>query len=148
MPKDPFAGLRLSEQSTRGKLDQRLFSPRAKGVATPLSGTGEGTVAEHFVKANTSPPPPVRQEPLSVRTKFDLQETPLYKASFLFTQDELEALEDLKIELRRSYDQKVTKNDLIRSALHMLLEDHAAGGIASYATRKVGPVGKIEAAAS
>ena len=55
----------------------------------------------------------------------------------IFTLEELEALEDLKLELRRELDAKVTKNDLIRSALHMLLEDQAANGQRSYARRKV-----------
>ena len=69
--------------------------------------------------------------------RFDLREEPLYKASFVFTQGELEGLEDLKLELRRQLDAKVTKNSLIRAALHMLLEDHAANGERGYASRKI-----------
>ena len=33
-------------------------------------------------------------------------------------------LEDLKIEFRRKFDSKVSKNDLMRAALHLLVNDH------------------------
>ena len=49
---------------------------------------------------------------------------PLWKGTFLFTQEELEALEDLKLDLRRKYDLKTTKNELARCALQGLLEDY------------------------
>jgi hypothetical protein len=61
---------------------------------------------------------------------------PLYKASYLFTQEEQEALEDLKLELSRQFGDKVFKNDLIRAALHLLIEDYNANGAKSYVTRK------------
>lgn len=55
--------------------------------------------------------------------ELDLSKTPLYKATFLFTQEELDALEDLKLTLRRKYDVKSSKNDLMRCALHGLVEN-------------------------
>lgn len=141
---DPFAGIRLSEQTTPatpGKLDQRLFAPeppapsakpappsKAEPAKTPGEPTPPGAQLGHpaAAKATATPGP-----------RFDLKEEPLYKASFLFTQEELEGLEDLKLELRRQHDTKVTKNALIRLALHMLLEDHAQNGQRSYASRKI-----------
>jgi hypothetical protein len=39
--------------------------------------------------------------------------------------------------LRRDLDEKVTKNALIRSALHMLIEDYAVDAQGSCARRKL-----------
>jgi hypothetical protein len=69
--------------------------------------------------------------------RFDLHEVALWKGSFVFTREEMEALEDLKVELSRSLDKKVNKYDLMRAALHLLVEDHRSNGEKSYATRKL-----------
>lgn len=55
---------------------------------------------------------------------FDINNKPYRKDSFLFTTEEFEALEDLKLELRRKFDLRVTKNDLARCAFHHLIEDY------------------------
>jgi hypothetical protein len=70
-------------------------------------------------------------------SSFSLDDEALYKASYVFTIRELEALEDLKLELKRELDSKVTKNGLIRAALHMLIEDYREKDRQSYAYRKV-----------
>ena len=72
-----------------------------------------------------------------VSSSFKLDDEALYKASYVFTIQELEALEDLKLELKRELDSKVTKNDLIRAALHMLVEDYREQDQQSYVYRKV-----------
>jgi hypothetical protein len=142
---DPFSGLRLSEQTSDGKLDQRLFAPQP---APPPAPKPEPPPATEPAKPAAKPARPAQpqKQPKQPEThkllaspapRFDLGDEPLYKASYLFTQAELEALEDLKLELRRQYDTKVTKNDLMRSALHLLLEDHAANSLRSYANRKI-----------
>jgi hypothetical protein len=74
---------------------------------------------------------------LKPRSRFDLNDDPRYKASYNYTNEELIAVEDLRMELQRKFDKKVTKNDLMRSALHLLLEDHDANGDRSYASQKV-----------
>lgn len=142
--KDPFSGLSLSEQTQPAKLDQRLFTPGPPSTppapkpseppkSEPIKAVPSPEVsAPKATTSSTAPKPSAAPTP-----RFDLKEVPLYKASFLYTQEELEALEDLKLELRREYDVKVTKNELIRSALHMLLEDHSANGKRSYASRKI-----------
>jgi hypothetical protein len=152
---NPFAGIRLSEQAQPGKLDQRLFAadpPPAKPAPRSEPSTGpdpEPTVSQTRPASTplpTSQPvtePVVKKTPSSLKTmpqpapRWNLDEEPLYKATFVFTQDELNALTDLKEELRRTLDAKVTKYELIRSALHFLLEDHATNGPRSYATKKV-----------
>ena len=143
MPRDdPFAGIRLSEQTSGGKLDQRLFAPEPP-IALSAKPPSPTRAAKPRVPAKSPPPSRVSSGTLPPKTpsvpapRFDLREEPLYKASFVFTQGELEGLEDLKLELRRQLDAKVTKNSLIRAALHMLLEDHAANGQHSYASRKI-----------
>jgi hypothetical protein len=108
--------------------------PKPRSPAKPTQVISEPAAPE---PSRGTPKPVLLRPPSLRRTRYDLDELPLYKASFVFTQEELEALEDLKLELRRELDAKVTKNDLIRSALHMLLEDQAANGQRSYARRKV-----------
>ena len=140
MPKQrPFAGLKLSE-STSVPVDQRLFSTepvqRPSGpVKNPLSqevgkeGTREGG---NEVGKQASQP---ASKPVGLA--FDLAVKPYRKDSFLFTADEWEALEDLKLTLRRTYGLDATKNDLARCALHALIEDFKSKGEASMAVRRL-----------
>ena len=142
MPReDPFAGIRLSEQTTAAKLDQRLFAPNKPPAAPPKPQPSTKVEKPKGEGGSPSPSGSAKMLPTKAPTvpapRFDLREEPLYKASFVFTQGELEGLEDLKLELRREHDAKVTKNSLIRCALHMMLEDHAANGGHSYASRKI-----------
>lgn len=62
---------------------------------------------------------------------FDINIKPYRKDSFLFTDDEFEAMEDLKLELKRLHDLPATKNDIARIALQRLFEDYAEAGLAS-----------------
>ncbi len=142
MPDDPFKGLRLSEQAPSAKLDQRLFEAQRAAKPTPPKAAevtaDKATDASKKVAAETSSPKPaLLSGPPSAGPHFDLDDEARYKASYYFTNEELLALDDLKLELHRDLDRKVTKNDLMRSALHMLLEDHEENRQKSYATRKV-----------
>lgn len=142
---DPFAGIHLSEQANPGKIEQRLFEPNGP----PPTATTRRAAAKLPSSPASEPPAPKVPKPTPwrepselkpvelSRSRFELAEVPLFKASYLFTQEELEALEDLKIALRRELDAKVTKNDLVRLALHLLLDDRRANGSRSYAVRKV-----------
>lgn len=138
---DPFAGILLSEQASPDKLDQRLFSSEPQPSPPPKESKppkAEQTKPPTKTVVAERPPAIRKLKPTSLTaTRFDLDDLPLYKASYLFTSEELEALEDLKLKLRRELDTKVTKNDLIRCALHMLVEDYSANGERSYASRKV-----------
>ena len=55
---------------------------------------------------------------------FDLSEIPSRKDSFLFTDEEFEAMDDLKLELRRAYALKATKNDLARCGIGYMMDDY------------------------
>lgn len=83
-------------------------------------------------------PTPTQLKPTTLMApQFDLDDEALYKATFVFTQVEGEALEDLKIQLKRDLDTKINKYDLIRAALHLLIEDYAANAERSYVSRKL-----------
>jgi hypothetical protein len=143
---NPFSGIKLSEQAGIGKLDQRLFAPAPSPPPDiePPNPSHPAAPSESPAPVQKRPTPPPARKALSPtmeerkpETRFKITDEPLYKGTFVFTQDELEALEDLKLELRRHLDQKVTKYDLMRAALHLLVEDHEANGERSYATRKI-----------
>ncbi len=146
MRDDPFAKL--------GALDQKLFQPAAPSpslngpalgntpvseqpvatkpeVATPSTASTEGREVgkegKREVGKEGSRGTSSNQPVLSVPT-FDLNVKPYRKDSYLFTDEEFEAIEDIKIELRRSYDLKATKNDIARCAVGHLLTDFKRNG--------------------
>jgi hypothetical protein len=74
---------------------------------------------------------------------FDLNQTPDCKYTLAFTEAELEALDDLKVNLRKIHGLKAPKIDIIRLALHHLLADYQAQGetsivVAGMKSRKTG----------
>ena len=58
----------------------------------------------------------------------DLNERAWRKDSFLFTDAEFHALEQLKLDLRSKHDLPATKNDLARCAIGHLLRDYRERG--------------------
>ncbi len=135
MPKgDAFAGIKLSDQVG---MEQRLFStpgPQPQSVKPkPEDQSKEvGKEGSREVGKEDSFPATRPQAPL-----FDINAKPYRKDSFLFTDEEFEGLEDLKLELRRTYDLKATKNDIARCALQQLLEDYRRHGGASVLVRRL-----------
>lgn len=155
MRNDPFAQL--------GALDQKLFtrpsqppsarsrakppsrSPRRDGDAAtepapqpslsdsvPIGGKeGSREVGKEGGREASSERVPTASSP------FDLNIKPYRKDSYLFTNEEFEALEDLKIELRRKYDLKATKNDLARCAIGHLLADFQQNRDRSFVVRQL-----------
>ena len=144
---DPFGGRKEPQQAGPAPatpIEQKLFrrplpTPSAPAPAPPQSPPTEN---QHTEPAPATAPVSPRKEkgapPPGAPRRFDLREQPLYKNSFLFTQEEAAVLDELKLELCRQLDTKITKNDLIRCALHMLAEDHATKREGSYVVRKVG----------
>jgi hypothetical protein len=148
MRNDPFAQL--------GALDQKLFAksapqPAASVNETPPPGTIP-SVSEPTNPSNQETLEPRTQvskpgsnsssfQPSKVPTKeqeqpaqhaeqapLDLSRRPDRQNTYAFTIEELEQLEDLKIEVTRVHRITVTRNDLIRCALHMLLNDYQHRG--------------------
>jgi hypothetical protein len=68
---------------------------------------------------------------------FDLNITPYKNDTFLFTNEELYAIDDLKTELLRKLDLKTTKYDIVRCAIHCLVEDYRQHGDASLIVQRV-----------
>ncbi len=144
----PFSGLKLTEQAapTKEGLDQRLFSaptpPASTKPAVPLGGVAtapRSAEAPSREQATTqvAGKPASQETRKAAETGFDLNEKPYQKDSFVFTMAEFEALEDLKIALRRTHGLGATKNDLIRCGLQHLVEDYRQRGEASLAVRRL-----------
>ena len=59
---------------------------------------------------------------------YDFNLRPGRQANFLFTEEELDGLDDLKRDAKRTFDVRTTKQDLVRYAVVELLNDFAANG--------------------
>ncbi len=68
---------------------------------------------------------PLTEPAAKTVSRFDINEKPVRKDSFLFTEAEFDRLEDFKLELRRRFDLNATKNDIARAAFHHLYEDYS-----------------------
>ena len=62
------------------------------------------------------------------QSRFTIAEEPYTQATFKFTDGELDALDDLKRDLKRQNNLKTTKQNLIRYALHRLVEEYIREG--------------------
>ncbi len=129
-PPGVFAGLKLSEQAPDAPtpVDQKLFGSSLPSAARPVPSNSAPPPAPAVAPApapTATRPPHQAAEP---RRDFDLADIPYRKETYLFTSDEFEALEDLKLTLRRQHDLKASKNDLARCAIQYLLEDFRRNG--------------------
>lgn len=141
---DPFRGIKLSEQASTPGVEQRLFSnPRITPPPEPPKPVEKPSLPTPAPISKLTAPKPAAERKVGLlpgslaNPTFRLDDEALYKASYVFTPQELEALEDLKLELKRELDSKVTKNDLIRAALHLLVEDYRAHIEDSFVVRKI-----------
>ena len=66
-----------------------------------------------------------------------IEHEPYTQATFKFTDDELDALDDLKRDLKRQLDLKTTKQNLVRYALHRLIEEFTQQGEASWLVQQL-----------
>jgi hypothetical protein len=60
------------------------------------------------------------------------EDRPTFKSSFLYTEEEFEMFEDLKLSLRREHGIQAYKNDLARAAIRLLVEDFKTKGAKSF----------------
>lgn len=134
--RSPFSGLKLVESTEPARRDQRLLTPQ------PAPSPAEAPSVR--LDAKPIQPTPAPSEPKaksavtlgSLTHPLDLADEALFRNTYAFTEKELEALEDLHREYRRELDVKVTRNDLIRCGLHLLVEDYHRGE-QSHARRKL-----------
>jgi hypothetical protein len=135
----PFAGMKLTEQTPLAQtgLDQKLFSPPPPVPEKPAAQEGQEKAAA--VKPRTSAPvKPQKRVPVkpavSAATGFDLNLPTEKSHTFAFTFEELWALEELKTGVSRllGLDLRITKIDIIRCALHMVVDDYRQHGEQSF----------------
>jgi hypothetical protein len=138
----PFAGLKLTEQAVPSAgPDQRLFAP-SNQPPPPPSNQGISQATLQARKVGTKEPRNLGNQPAGPsapieKPLFDLSEAPYRNDTFAFTDQELDAIEDLKLELRRKHDIRATKNSLVRCAVHVLIEDYKQHGAQSVAARRL-----------
>jgi hypothetical protein len=135
----PFAGMKLTEQTplTQTGLDQKLFSRPTPLPEQPVPQEGQEKV--EAPKPRTPAPVKARKrataKPAASEAKgFDLNLPTEKSHTFAFTFEELWALEELKTGLSRllGLDQRITKIDIIRCALHMIVDDYHQRGEQSF----------------
>ena len=71
------------------------------------------------------------------RSSDGLSERPYRKDSFLFTDKEFHALEQLKLDIRSREDLPATKNDLARCAIGQMLADYQERGRDSFVVKRL-----------
>jgi len=163
---DPFAGIVLSEQAgldQRLFTEERgptLPSPPPEGSPTKpgtqetrkegrretsREGSGEGgretsqqrvkeveNEVSHEAGKQTSQEAmrePAREAPLP--------DLPVFKNSFLYTEEESNLFDEIKLDLRRTHGRKVTKNDIARAAIRFLAQDYYENPETSFLKRNL-----------
>jgi hypothetical protein len=76
---------------------------------------------------------PVSTEP----QEFDLNIEPYKNGTFLFTYEELDAIDDLKKQLKRRLDLPATQYDIVRAAIHIITEDYRQHGTDSLIVQRI-----------
>jgi hypothetical protein len=76
------------------------------------------------------------------KSQFDLAQPPYKNDTFSFTQEELEKLEDIKIELKRKLDIRTSMNEIIRAGLHNLFDDYDKNGARSNVVKRIKEKGR------
>lgn len=115
-------------QEASQKADQEAGQPAAKeprrSASQPASSPGVSTVI-------------ATESVLTKRLKPLAGEEPTRKTTFLVTPDEAEILEELKLQLRRRFKIKTTKNDIVRAAIRLVGQDFAKNQQTSFLARKL-----------
>lgn len=152
--RDPFAGLKLSEQTG---LDQRLFSgqpTKSRSADAPknttqktrnpaIRETGRTDVQDAGRTLGRTKTQDPRNEAGREDARPDANEIgipgsrqvspvspgvdggiPILKLTYLVTESEWNSFEDLKLDLRRRHRVKATKNDITRIALRFITNDY------------------------
>jgi hypothetical protein len=135
----PFAGMKLTDQTPLGGsgLDQKLFSRPTPLPEQPVPQEEQEKedVAKPRMPAPVKPQKRRAVKPAAAEAKeFDLNLPTEKSHTFAFTFEELWALEELKTGLSRliGLDLRITKIDIIRCALHMIVDDYRKYGEQSF----------------
>ena len=127
-PEDGRTSDRPSEDSMNvaSKLPRNLGNKVGRKVDTKIVERSSGSA---------SPKPPRTAQPTAPPTttdgevsSFDIETRADRQANFVFAEDELDALDDLKRDAKRKFDLRTTKQDLVRYAVIDLLTDYETNG--------------------
>jgi hypothetical protein len=69
--------------------------------------------------------------------EFDLNIEPNKKGTFLFTYEELDAIDDLKKQMKRRMDLPATQYDIVRGAIHIIVADYRQRGTESLIVQRM-----------
>jgi len=152
----PFAGMSLTSQTPIAPVgtDQRLFIPSQPPPVPPAKATTptqqpiqtlepqkRGSTFPHkYISTKTQKhgsAETLNQGNTVPARRFDIRDAASERYTLTFTIEELEALEDVKLELRRWFGVKTQKYNIIRHALHELIEDFERNGEQSILLRRV-----------
>lgn len=114
----PSAQVAQDRAQTKEPRNQGTLQPRKQGSKEPRN---QGTL----------------ESPVTNASGFDLNIAPYKNDTFIFTNEELYAIEDLKTELKRKLDLRTTKYDIVRCAIHCLIEDYRQHGEESHIVQRV-----------
>ena len=154
----PFAGIKITDQTALGDrgTDQQLFTPTPRRQPASPTKTAapakiqqpsnlprkEGSQEPRKVGTQVPAQPAVsvtpKLSPAEDRPTFDIHDPATEKNSYMFSQDELWALRDVESELERTYRIEVSKYNIVRLGLHMLLEDYRRDNRNSFLVRRLG----------
>jgi hypothetical protein len=149
MPKSPspFTGMKLTEQTPLAESgpDQKLFShstsqdvPARPKRPEPTKEPNNLATLQTRKQATLEPRNLGNLElAASEALEFDLNITPYKNDTFAFTTEELEAIEDIKTELRRRLDLQATKNDIVRCGIHSIVDDYRRRGAESLIVQRI-----------
>ena len=150
---DPFAGVKLSDtvpaftqgrdqrlfaqpspatqQSTEQRQDEQSESPESRQSVKSASRKTVITAIRKAGKTETSiPGKPASRQAVKpdAGARFDINQEAAKKETIWCAQAETDALDDLKLELRRRLSLRASKQDIVRSAIQLAIEQYEREG--------------------
>ena len=131
-PAAPEAGStlgRLSEEppNLSSKVPNNLENKVGRKVDRKISERSSGSASPKPSQTAQRAAPPTATDD-EAAAPFDIELRADRQANFVFTEDELDALDDLKRDAKRKFDLRTTKQDLVRYAVIDLLTDYETNG--------------------
>ena len=104
--------------------EDQLASDEKQGTTETWERGDTDTRKQGTVDARKPGSPEVRESAApEIAPSFHLGRVAHLKYTLAFREEELDALEDVKLALRRQYDVRASKTDIVRLGLHELIQD-------------------------
>jgi hypothetical protein len=123
-------------EQSKEPVPPRSVPPLSETPATQAQGVVQSQETRKQVSKETrkhSAVVPISTEPQA----FDLNIEPYKKGTFIFTYEELDAIDDLKKQLKRRLDLPATQYDIVRAAIHIISEDYRKHGADSLIVQRI-----------